>query len=445
MVGEDPTETPDDEFLARAGTELDGFAAALFAESRNSSWIARMRRFEERADWAPIRDALLRSSDVDAGARSHEPGARRVLEVLLAQLGRTRTDEAIARLSRIALSSPRDELRIHALHALRAAGPKGVDAVAGPPGHPPDGGATAQMLRAKAALARGDRLEDLWRGDAVWKNGVLRALADLDASDTRPRFEALVDRAEWIAVVVDAMFDAALVDHAEVVLHKLPRERWKALVDARKKAARKAGPPRTAKPSAKVRAALDEELAHLRDALVVIVQRLRADGYAFQGDPLRPPTKRYAATLKKLERRVGRVPLALARFWAIVGAVDLRGNHPAWAKKTWIETSGEPHWLADPLVVDSLDDALASAEDSDFDAEDATEVQRYALDLSGDEYTKANFSGGSIRVLTPSDEVDPRLDEREESFMTMLREAIVWRGFRGFARIDDAPFAPDHW
>lgn len=149
--------------------------------------------------------------------------------------------------------------------------------------------------------------------------------------------------------------------------------------------------------------------------------------------------KGFAPRLRKLEERVGPVPLALARFWALVGAVDLRGNHPAWAKKTYVERGSDPHWYADPLVVTSLEGALADAEDGDFDVAEAPASLQYALDLAGDDVTKANFSGGIVSVETPSYVIDPPLRGRSGTFLEMLRESIAWSGFPGMATVDDRP------
>lgn len=431
-------ETPDDAFLERVGTDLDAFAEALFAESEASSWIRRLQRFDQRADWPAIREGLLRSAEVDACLRTYAPEARCVLETLLQQLGATGTDAAIARLARLADASP--QLTLYALHALLAAGPKGVDAAAGPPGAPGPIDDRTAHLRARAALVRGDRLEDVWRGSATWKNGVLRSLVTRYANGPRAEAATLLVDDAWLAVVVDALFVPELADSAEAALQALPPTRWKPLVAARKQA-RKVPARKSTRPTAAELAALDEELTRTRDQLAAIVARLRREGYAFQAEPLVPPPRAFTTKLKQLERRIGKVPVALARFWAIVGEVDLRGNHPRWAKKTWIAKASDPHWFADPLVVGGLPGALTSAADSDFDVAEATDAQRYALDLAGDDVTKANFSGGIISVATPSDAIDPPLHGRDGTFLAMLREAIAWSGFPGFAKIPDAPIA----
>lgn len=398
-------------------------------------------------DWPDRRTALLAASEIDACERRYEPRPRCVLEDLLVEIGRDEGTAAIPRLVRIAEHHPQHELQMRALHGLLHAGPEGVDAAAGAPGGRAEG--VGLVVRARAAIVRGDG-PDLARGGSVeWKKGVLHALqigqqGRGTSAPQVPTASLLAPGSAWLDFVIDAYFDPALATRAEAVLFGIPKEHWKGAVLAKRREAQKAAkknPSKRApkKPSPEALRALDEELGAMRASLEAIVGRLRSEGYVFVRAPLEPPPKAPATKLRELERLVGRVPLALARFWAIVGAVDLRGNHPTWAKKTWVASGTDPHWYADPLVVTSLDGALADAEDGDFDVRQAPPSLRYALDLSGDDVTKANFSGGIVSVETPSDADDPPLRGREGTFLEMLRESIAWRGFPGFSRIEGAP------
>lgn len=420
--------------------EFERFAEACFGPD------GRAFRAAARAetDWPVRRAALLAASEIDACERRYEPKPRCVLEDWLVEIGRDDRGAAIARLVHIADHHPQHELQLRALHGLLHAGPEGVDAAAGPPGGRADG--PGLVIRARAAIVRGDGPEVARAASEAWKDAVLHALqlGMKGTSGTAPQVPSaslLAPGGAWLDFVIDAYFDPALAERAEAVLWGLPKEQWKPLVLARRRAAKKAAPKTTAakKPSARALRALDDELRDIRTALEEIVATLEREGYAFVRAPLEPPPKAFATRLRKLERRIGRVPLALARFWALVGAVDLRGNHPAWASKTWVASGADAHWYADPLVVVGLDAALADAEDGDFDAKEAPAALRYALDLAGDDVTKANFSGGIVSVQTPSDAIDPPLYGREGTFLQMLRESIAWRGFPGFARIEGAP------
>lgn len=414
------------------------FAAEMYAPGGKG--MDRLRDASEAPDWPARRDALLADSGVDRCDRTYMPTERCVLEELLVELGREGGPEAIVRLVKIAEDHPQRELRIRALHGLLAAGPAGHAAAAGTPGAPSiDDDAVARTVRARAVLLRGDGPEHAIGTPLPWRHALLEALARGFSDRGAHRLESarlLAAGGPWLAFVIDALFDPQLAKAAQFVLGNVPAERWKPLVAARKKVDKT---PLAKAPSATQKKALDAELAVMRAELEAIVLTLRKERFAFVAEPLRPPPKGFAAKLRKLERRIGRVPLALARFWAVVGDVDLRGNHPAWKKKTYVAGGGDPHWLADPLVVTSLDGALADAEDGDFDAREAPSSLRYALDLAGDDVTKANFSGGIVSVATPSSAIDPPLTGRAGTFLEMLRDAIAWGGFPGFATIDDAP------
>ncbi len=434
-----------DDLARRTDEGLTAFAEAVFA---TPSWIETLRVLDARPDWPARREALLRDAEVDACVRSLPPKERCVIEQQLRSLGRTGDADAIARLAHIADAHP--QLRVCALHGLLEAGPLGVEAAAGPPGQAPPGVAEALVgeLRARAALLRGDPPEIAARGDAQRRRAALRAYGFILGEERRGRGDARSARVvaddRWLAFTIDAYFDDGLAETADGVLYSIPQTRWKPLVAARKKAT-KTKKSATKKPSAREIAALDAELKAMRAALEVIVRELKSAKYAFASKtPLAKKPTAITAKLKRLEKRVGHVPLALARFWAIVGAVDLRGNHPAWKKKTYVDRGDDPHWYADPLAVTSVDAALVDAEESDFDVAEAPTSLRYALDLAGDDVTKANFSGGIVGIETPSDVIDPPLRGREGTFLAMLRESIAWNGFPGFAKIDDAPISSAH-
>jgi hypothetical protein len=173
----------------------------------------------------------------------------------------------------------------------------------------------------------------------------------------------------------------------------------------------------------------------MRTRLEEIVASLRAEGFVFVAkEPLGPQVapRALSAGLKKIEARVGPVPLALARFWANVGSVDLRGNHPRWPRRTYRERAeDEPVAYADPLVIVSMKGAIDDALDSEFARDPALPDTHYALEVSGDDVTKANFSGGVVSVRCAPGVIDPVLEPLGETLLSSLRRSLAAGGFPG--------------
>jgi hypothetical protein len=172
----------------------------------------------------------------------------------------------------------------------------------------------------------------------------------------------------------------------------------------------------------------------MRGALETIVATLKREKYQFV-DPkgaLVRPSKTVATKLRALEELVGPVPVALARFWAIVGAVDLRGTHPAWPRPGWLtKREDEPIYFADPLWIASIDSVLADARDRAPDPDARTMGATYSMDLAADATGKANYSGGLLSIECPSDAIDVPFEGTGMSFMEYLRNSIDKNGFPG--------------
>ncbi len=425
-----------DTLAQHADGDLEGFADALFS-GRN--WLGRLRALFERPGFATRAHALLERSELDG----IEGSVVNAVKMMAKHMGEVGHAPAFALVEALALHHPERSVRVYAGHGLVAYGPRGIDAHAGPVGSEPvDPDPLVRALRVRSALLRGDPFDTLCAGSTEHQRAVLSAMAhdqqhyDRELGRRRPQHGFFDSDPRWPEWAARRLLVPALKSDAEFLLRMIPRARWKPVLDALRKEGRKRR--RAKRPAARSLARLDQELASTHERLRTIVRELVAQGYAFEAEPLGAPAEDYDAKLATLEARIGPVPAAIAAFWRRIGSVDLRGDHPAWQCRSWYRSpADEPLWLTDPLCVISLDEALADSED--FHIANAIPGEEYELVLAADEVGKANQSGGRLYVLTPDPRLDARLLPRQHSFLEHLREAITWRGFPGFAAIEDRP------
>ena len=97
-------------------------------------------------------------------------------------------------------------------------------------------------------------------------------------------------------------------------------------------------------------AVVRDAMTRARDNVVVLIERLRAEGYKF-GDPWNterarvphaPPDKKTPAFVSWLDKRWGPIPMTVRAWIEIVGDVSLLGVHPGWPDGL----------VTDPLVVE---------------------------------------------------------------------------------------------
>lgn len=143
-----------------------------------------------------------------------------------------------------------------------------------------------------------------------------------------------------------------------------------------------------------------------------------------------PPSIDVTKQISKIEKKVGTLPLSLRAFYEVVGSIDLIGQHPSLA----------PHGGSispDPLVVYSVQDALADAEQLESDDDD-----RHVI-VAPDDLHKANVSGGEpYEIAVPDERADAELlNERHGLFFVQyLRLAFRFGGFPGYEGYDrDVP------
>ena len=143
-----------------------------------------------------------------------------------------------------------------------------------------------------------------------------------------------------------------------------------------------------------------------------------------------PPVAGTAKQIRKIEKKAGILPLSLRAFYEVVGSVDLIGEHSALAPSGGAISP-------DPLVVYSVEDALADAEQFDADDDDRHVV------IAPDDLHKANVSGGEpYEIAVPDERADGEfLNERHGLFFVeYLRLAFRFGGFSGYEGYDrDVP------
>ena len=139
-----------------------------------------------------------------------------------------------------------------------------------------------------------------------------------------------------------------------------------------------------------------------------------------------PPPANTANLLKRVEKKLGTLPLSLRTFYEVVGAVDLQGSH--------LSLSPDKSAICpDPLVVFPLEDVLAGTEEM---AEDDGDIR---LQLAPDDIHKAGESGGEpYEIAVPDARADGEfLNERHGLFFVdYLRLTFRFGGFPGYDGYD---------
>jgi hypothetical protein len=185
-------------------------------------------------------------------------------------------------------------------------------------------------------------------------------------------------------------------------------------------------------------AVVDETMQRVRHNIEILIDRLNRLHYPFgrypDGTPLEdylgpfiPPAPRIRDDIALIEARIGPLPLALRRFWEIVGEVNLIGTHPAWPK------------YIDPLVVYSPSYVLeAYAEWQELCEEEGHDAGGpFAVLLAPDYLLKDHISGGGpYRMLVPNPSVDGILigEYHQTTLVNYLRLCFRAGGFPGILR-----------
>jgi hypothetical protein len=182
---------------------------------------------------------------------------------------------------------------------------------------------------------------------------------------------------------------------------------------------------------------LEARIVTVGEQIAKIARRLPALGYPFH----RPsaafpgPEPGTEAAIERIEREVGRLPLALKAFWRIVGSVDFTARR---RRSQPVEYPWDGCEYPDPLVVYPPSVAIAELDEFLGDREERLRCgSPYIVPIAPDDVHKDNVSGGMCYNLTvPAVADDPPLNDEwhRATFVSYLELAVRWGGFPGLER-----------
>ena len=224
-----------------------------------------------------------------------------------------------------------------------------------------------------------------------------------------------------------------------------------------------AGPAQESGHPAEHEAVARMTIGRIRRNLERIVERLRADDYAFVDtnagteDPIEPliePDGDSIDLASWLDETFQGIPLSLKTFLLSIGEINLLGRHPCWDSDVFKTPSGYAY--PDPLVVElgfKQRGTLARAKRYHLRAreewlewkvrEGKSFDYPFGLDFAADPVHKAGYSGGSpYRILVPDRRADglADLEGPQLFFLDYLRDAILnYGGFYGLREVRTEP------
>jgi hypothetical protein len=200
--------------------------------------------------------------------------------------------------------------------------------------------------------------------------------------------------------------------------------------------------------SADACAVAEETMRRVAKNIGIIADRLRKLEYRFvepgasggffglrkpkTHQPHVPPAVDASKKVAELEELVGgSIPISLRAFFTVVGEINLNGSHPSLA----LADSGV---APDPLMVYSVDGAIAMIESMDRDEDEPA-----MFEFAPDALHKANVSGsGPYYIDLPSEGTDAKVRDApfKGTFVQYLRDAILtWGGFPGWSEARQVP------
>lgn len=189
----------------------------------------------------------------------------------------------------------------------------------------------------------------------------------------------------------------------------------------------------------------DETMRRARRNVEVLVRALPSVGWSFHypvsGEPgfsvWSPADSHIEQSIGSMEARLnGPIPVSLAAWWRIVGAVDLTRKPAA---GPFIE-------YPDPLVVLPPRAVLDELEEWQGDDIAQEMVPEFLAPIAPDLFHKEDVSGGAPYGIhlpdATADGVIRNLGDEPMHFVAYLRHAFKWAGLPGYAETHTAPPSP---
>jgi hypothetical protein len=161
----------------------------------------------------------------------------------------------------------------------------------------------------------------------------------------------------------------------------------------------------------------------------LLIERLKRLGYEFDHDSSQRPSAESRKEWRRVEQRLGVLPLSLRAWWDVVGSVNLTGDHDLLSASAGPPNSELGTLLTDPLVVYGPEASL-----SDFELSEGWEADRQCI-LAPDRYHKHGFSGGSeYAIAVPCRAADALVlnEPNRIHLVEYLRLCFQYGGFPGF-------------
>jgi hypothetical protein len=200
-----------------------------------------------------------------------------------------------------------------------------------------------------------------------------------------------------------------------------------------------------------------EMMMRAKHNIALLVERLEKLEYRFLAPDsvwTHPDTK-ITTALDTLEGHYGLFPLAVRKWYEVVGEVDFSGAHPKLSHYDGHNWGGSEQLgcYSDPMMVDwfgrRTDELISFRLNLADDWDDMAQMEKempppYGIDIGLSAIDKANHSGsGAIQMLVPNPAFDAPLIDRDDTwmgtfFMPYLRACFEWGGFPGLKQLDDA-------
>jgi hypothetical protein len=162
----------------------------------------------------------------------------------------------------------------------------------------------------------------------------------------------------------------------------------------------------------------------------ILFERLVRMRFEFAEDCLTEPAAKSRKECRKIERKLGALPLSLRAWWDVVGAVNFTGDHDLLSWSAGLPNLALGTLLTDPLVIYPPEVTLAEIEM--FEGGEEAEP---ACILAPDRYHKHGYSGGdSYAIALPCPAADGMVRDEPNNLhlVDYLRLCFRYGGFPGF-------------